>query len=152
MNNILVDPSTNRLTAILDFDFACITHPAHEFFLSLHDLGCNVGGLDDEDSTKRLLPEALYSGNFDTDGPEEGIDLWTYSKVFNASMSKRGTRRPSDFPGIRELHHLAAIERLICPFHLSVPFMIEQMSEQKLAEARIEAETFLVAQLEHFGY
>lgn len=152
MNNILVDPSTNQLTALLDFDFACITHPAHEFLLSLHDLGCNVGGLEDEDTTKGLLPQALYSGNFDGDGPDEGKDLWTYGKILNASMSERGTLRPSNFPGIRELHHLVAIERLICPFHISVPFMIEQMSEQELAEARSEAETSLVTQLKYFGY
>lgn len=44
MNNILIDPTTCKLTALIDFDFACIAHPAHEFLVSLQDLGGNVMG------------------------------------------------------------------------------------------------------------
>ncbi|KAJ6016128.1 Phosphotransferase enzyme family protein [Penicillium herquei] len=39
MNNMLIDPDTNQLTAVLDFDFSSIGPPAHLFFSSLQDLG-----------------------------------------------------------------------------------------------------------------
>ena len=73
MNNILIDPSTNKLTALLDFDFACIAHPAHEFLVSLQDLGGNVMGPYGEDPTEGKLSQALLSGDFSED---VSGDLW----------------------------------------------------------------------------
>ncbi|KAJ5761236.1 Phosphotransferase enzyme family protein [Penicillium odoratum] len=42
MNNMLVDPDTNQLTAVLDFDFSHIGPPAHLFFTVLQSLGTSA--------------------------------------------------------------------------------------------------------------
>ncbi|PYH37560.1 uncharacterized protein BO87DRAFT_423177 [Aspergillus neoniger CBS 115656] len=76
MNNILIDPTTCKLTALIDFDFACIAHPAHEFLVSLQDLGGNVMGPYGEDPTEGKLAQALLSGGFsDGDVPGTCMDF-----------------------------------------------------------------------------
>ncbi|CCD42880.1 hypothetical protein BofuT4_P071760.1 [Botrytis cinerea T4] len=42
--NLLYDPATYRVTALLDYDFANILHPAHEFFQSFGTSGVQFLG------------------------------------------------------------------------------------------------------------
>ncbi|KAJ5738249.1 hypothetical protein N7493_001404 [Penicillium malachiteum] len=67
MNNMLVNPDTNQLTVVLDFDFSSIGPPAHLFFSSLQDLGSN------SDQTGGKLTKALLTDNFEdfSDVPDE---------------------------------------------------------------------------------
>lgn len=43
-NNMLFDGGSNRITALLEYDFACISHPSQEFFRSMHDFGGHFPG------------------------------------------------------------------------------------------------------------
>ncbi|KAI0537175.1 hypothetical protein GGR58DRAFT_472888 [Xylaria digitata] len=43
-DNILYDPATGRITALLDYDFASILHPAYEFFRSFNSTGGRLSG------------------------------------------------------------------------------------------------------------
>ncbi|GKZ81713.1 hypothetical protein AnigIFM56816_006235 [Aspergillus niger] len=145
MNNILIDPSTCKLTALIDFDFACIAHPAHEFLVSLQDLGGNVMGPYGEDPTEGKLSEALLSGDFsDDDVPG---DLWWVGKTLNACLVKRGVLRPSDVDGMKVLREWRALELLVCPFHLAAGFIVKRMSEEAREGAKRGGQGELVAKM-----
>ncbi|KAL3261020.1 hypothetical protein ABHI18_004076 [Aspergillus niger] len=145
MNNILIDPSTCKLTALIDFDFACIAHPAHEFLVSLQDLGGNVMGPYGEDPTEGKLSQALLSGDFsDDDVPG---DLWWVGKTLNACLVKRGVLRPSDVDGMKVLREWRALELLVCPFHLAAEFIVKRMSEEAREGAKRGGEGWLVAKM-----
>ncbi|OJJ42009.1 hypothetical protein ASPZODRAFT_20876 [Penicilliopsis zonata CBS 506.65] len=145
MNNMLINPETSKLTALLDFDFASIAHPVHEFLVSLQDLGCNIMGPYGEDPTNGKLSQALLSGNFSADIPG---DLWWNGRTLNADLVKRGMQRPSDMVGIEVLFQWRALEQLICPFHLAAPFIIHRLTDEQREEARKKAESELIDQME----
>ncbi|KAJ6017280.1 hypothetical protein N7451_000659 [Penicillium sp. IBT 35674x] len=145
MNNMLVNPDTGKLTALLDFDFASIADPAHEFLVSLQDLGGNIMGPYGKDPTNGKLLQAIRSGDFSEDIPAE---VWWTGKTLNANLAKRGIQQPSSIPGIEMLLHFRALESLICPFGLAVPFIIENMSDEQRVDARQKAESELIAQIE----
>lgn len=145
MNNMLIDPNTGKLTAVLDFDFAFIADPAHEFLVSLHDLGGNMTGPYGQDSNNGKLSQAILSGDFSEDVPG---DLWWNGKTWNANLAKRGIQQPSSIPGIEMLLQFRALESLICPFRLAVPFLVQDMSDDQRAETREKAESKLTAQME----
>ncbi|CAK96996.1 phosphotransferase enzyme family protein [Aspergillus niger] len=145
MNNILIDPSTCKLTALIDFDFACIAHPAHEFLVSLQDLGGNVMGPYGEDPTEGKLSQALLSGDFsDDDVPG---DLWWVGKTLNACLVKRGVLRPSDVDGMKVLREWRALELLVCPFHLAAELIVKRMSEEAREGAKRGGQGELVAKM-----
>ncbi|PYH75226.1 phosphotransferase family protein [Aspergillus vadensis CBS 113365] len=145
MNNILIDPTTCKLTALIDFDFACIAHPAHEFLVSLQDLGGNVMGPYGEDPTEGKLAQALLSGDFSDDNvPGE---LWWIGKTFNACLAERGVARPSDIGGMGVLCRWRGLEQCVCPFHLAAEFIVGRMSEEAREGAREGAEGEVVERM-----
>ncbi|KAJ8097811.1 phosphotransferase [Lipomyces tetrasporus] len=153
MNNMLIDPNTNNLTALLDFDFSFIAPPAHEFFTSLQDLGGNTGGVHGPDPTEGRLSKALLTGNFDVeDIPEAGKGLWIKARNWDEAMARRRTVRPSEIQGIEVLDRLRKLEGLICPFRLVHPVFLKKQTNEEIAEARAKAEKMLVEELEHYGH
>ncbi|KAJ5654147.1 hypothetical protein N7490_001150 [Penicillium lividum] len=76
MSNMLVDPDTNQLTAVLDFDFSHIGPPAHLFFTSLQSLGTST------DPTGGKLTRALLTGIFEDvrDMSEKGKSIWMQAR------------------------------------------------------------------------
>ncbi|RAK90139.1 phosphotransferase enzyme family protein [Aspergillus costaricaensis CBS 115574] len=145
MNNILIDPTTCKLTALIDFDFACIAHPAHEFLVSLQDLGGNVMGPYGEDPTDGKLSQALLSGDFS--GENVPGELWWVGKTFSACLAERGVVRPSDISGMGVLCQWRGLEQCVCPFHLAAEFVVGRMSEGARAGAREGAEGEVVERI-----
>ncbi|KAK9426611.1 hypothetical protein SUNI508_00138 [Seiridium unicorne] len=103
MNNMLFDKDSKRLTALLDFDFASITHPVHEFFTG-------------------LWHQAILSSNFgevDNTLSSEYKAKWEVAKAWNSALATRGIIRPSSIQGIEKLEKLNDLEQALCPFQLS---------------------------------
>ena len=109
------------------------------------DLGGNITGPYGKDPTNGKLSQAILSGNFSEDIPG---DLWWNGKTLSSSLAKRGIQQPSSIPGIEMLLHFRALESLICPFHLAVPFRIQDMSDEQRTTARKVAESKLISQIE----
>ncbi|TGO24069.1 hypothetical protein BPAE_0113g00260 [Botrytis paeoniae] len=57
--NLLYDPTTCRITALLDYDFASILHPAYEFFLSFGSSGGQLLGWPGDKETEVLRTSKL---------------------------------------------------------------------------------------------
>jgi aminoglycoside phosphotransferase (APT) family kinase protein len=154
MNNMLVDPESNKITALLDFDFASVLHPSHEFFMSLWDVGGNPAGGHGQDLTGGRLAKAILKGSFDMDDdvPEEAAELWSTARVWDAALAARGAMRPSDISGMAGLDQLRRLETALCPFQLVHPMILKQMTAEQVQEQRAAAEKTLVACLDALGF
>ncbi|UNI22175.1 hypothetical protein JDV02_008088 [Purpureocillium takamizusanense] len=150
-NNMLFDKATNKITAILDFDWSFVSHPFDEFTSSLSDLGGKVT-LDDDDEVER----AILSGDFFAgiaEEPKEKKDKWQLAKTFSAAMQEARVTRPSDMlGGADKIRDLLLFQGMLCPFRLGNEFMLKQLDDAKKAELRDETEARLVKWLENHGF
>ncbi|KZL86233.1 phosphotransferase enzyme family protein [Colletotrichum incanum] len=154
-NNILYDPNTKKLTSILDFDWAFVSHPCQEFFTSLGDIGGNTGGGTgrDPDLSGGRLGKAMLTGDFDiTDLPEAAAGQLARDKAWDDALAERGGLRPSDIRGISALDRLRRLDALLCPFALEHPVMLRRKTPEEVTEMRKAAEKELVDCLAEFGY
>ncbi|KAI3395369.1 hypothetical protein diail_1425 [Diaporthe ilicicola] len=161
MNNMLYDPAAKRVSALLDFDWASVAHPAHEFFSGLHDLQggthpAGVGGAalqaavlaGDLDSTTTTTTTTTTNAN-DTVATEddEAASAWALARAWDAALLRAGGLRPSSIPGIATLEALRALEELIAPFALCSSVMVARTPAEKLQAAAAEAGAKLEALL-----
>ncbi|KAL2273264.1 hypothetical protein FJTKL_04835 [Diaporthe vaccinii] len=154
MNNMLYDPATRRVSALLDFDWAAVAHPAHEFFSGLHDL---QGSTHPDDAA---LQSAVLTGAFDTittaspaaepdeAGADEPNKTWALARSWDAALLRAGGLRPSSFASITTLESLRALEDLIAPFGLCNTVMIGRTPAEKLPAASADTEAKLDALLD----
>lgn len=153
MNNMLYDPAKRRVSALLDFDWAAVAHPAHEFFSGLRDLR---GSTHPDDAA---LQSVVLTGDFNKNtsaaaSPVERLDTdettksWALARSWDASLLRAGGLRPSTLAGITTLESLRALEDLIAPFALCNSVMIGRTPPDKLQAARADTETKLDALLD----
>lgn len=153
MNNMLYDPAKRRVSALLDFDWAAVAHPAHEFFSGLHDL---QGSTHPDDAA---LQSAVLTGDFNKHtsaaaSPAERLDTnettkaWALARSWDASLLRAGGLRPSNLAGITTLESLRALEDLIAPFALCNSVMVGRTPADKLQAARADTEAKLDALLD----
>lgn len=150
MNNMLYDPATRRVSALLDFDWAAVAHPAHEFFSGLHDL---QGSTHPDDTA---LQSAVLTGAFDTststsaaaETAGEPTKAWALARSWDAALLRAGGLRPSSLAGITTLESLRALEDLIAPFALCNTVMVGRAPAEKLQAARADTEAKLDALLD----
>ncbi|KAK7696691.1 hypothetical protein SLS64_014308 [Diaporthe eres] len=149
-NNMLLDKETNRITAILDFDFASVSHLFDEFTsMSLSDIGGNVG--DDDTGITR----AILSGDFTTPPAglhEESTKEWELSKTWNTVLKESTALAPSQIEGVDEICDLMRLQRLLCPYQLRGASALEGLDDEKIDELRSKAEANLLAWLGKHGF
>lgn len=147
---MLFDKTTNKVTAVLDFDFASVSHPFEEFIsMSLNDIGGNVG---DEDTD---VTRAILSGDFATppaDQDEQPAKVWELSKTWNAVLKESTALAPSQIHGVQEIRDLMRLQRLFCPYQLSSTSALEKLNDEERAQLRAKAEADLLACLERHGF
>ncbi|KAK3322986.1 aminoglycoside phosphotransferase, partial [Apodospora peruviana] len=115
MNNILFDPDTDKITGVVDFDFASVGHPCQEFFSSLREVGGNVSSEETTEGT-----------------------LW------EDALAARGILRPATIQGMGSLKLIGRLEELLCPFRLAHPIFIARQTAGQIMEGRAKAEEELV--------
>lgn len=103
LQNDLFDPTSNRLTAILDFDFTHIATPANEYFYSFPSIhGLLIGPLEGEEY--EALRQAQLNGFITpafipTEGKESEIN-WEVAKMWYEEIEKEGVLYPANLDGI----------------------------------------------------
>lgn len=158
MNNMLYDPATGRVSALLDFDWAAVAHPAHEFFSGLHDLQGSThpndaalqsavltGAFNINTSTRTNTSTAATTGESNDSEPTKA---WALARSWDAALLNAGGLRPSSLAGITTLESLRALEDLIAPFALCNTVMVGRASAEKLEAARADTEAKLDALLD----
>jgi hypothetical protein len=145
--NLLFDKQSNKVTAILDFDFAFVGTAADEYLRSLHGSGGNLPGpCGDGDPELRA---AVLSGFAGHDGPS--TDEWTMAKQWDQALKKYGAQRPCEIEGLDVLSKLQWFISQINPFRLTVTRLRDKLSEEEKEENREKAEARIVLGLEGFG-
>ncbi|UNI15537.1 hypothetical protein JDV02_002063 [Purpureocillium takamizusanense] len=152
LNNMLFDTETNRISAILDFDWAGVGHPCEEFFTSLVDLMGTTRPIYSEG-----LQNAILSGHFHDNlaadsASEEEREAWELAKAWDAALLKHGAIRPSDIKGMVTLEKLRSLTDLLAPFELANKAMLKRRSAVDIAALRARTEEAIVKGLGQFNF
>ncbi|KAH7379847.1 kinase-like domain-containing protein [Cadophora sp. MPI-SDFR-AT-0126] len=153
-DNLLYDPKTGRITALLDCDFACIQHPAHEFFCSFATWDGQLGGWS-PDPEAASLRHARLTGRFPSPLPaRHGSDIdWEIAEAWEIELQKLGAKRPSLFQGIDRVAEIEALLGLLLPWRLTNEDALRRNpDEEKRKGLRQDGERQLQEILEHLGF
>ncbi|KAI1747935.1 hypothetical protein F4782DRAFT_390828 [Xylaria castorea] len=153
--NLLFDPSTQRITGLIDYDFACVLHPSYEFLRSLGDAGGQFRGWSsDEASEEELLRKAKLYG-FPSPLPvttEGGKVNWEVAKAWEDEMEKLNVKRPATIEDIDKAADVDTILRTILPWRVSNSDILRMQSEKVIMKCKEENEVQLVQLLERLGF
>jgi hypothetical protein len=137
LNNLLYDNEAKRITGLLDFDWAAISHPCDEFLSGLWDIG---GGIHERVGK---LQANVLAGDFSSqpdDLSEEDVRKWEIAKHWDAALTERRAIRPSSIAGPERIQALRDLEDLLAPFALTNTFMLSRKSDEAKASAKKETE------------
>lgn len=153
-NNLLYDASTKRVTALIDYDFACILHPSYEFLRSFSGAGGQFQGWSDiESSEQTALRDAKLHG-FPSPLPENAEDgvRWDMAKAWEDELEKLNVKRPRTIRGIEKVADVDAVLRSILPWRVTNSDILRLQSEEVIVKCRNENEVQLIRLLDHLGY
>ncbi|KAF9895098.1 hypothetical protein FE257_004727 [Aspergillus nanangensis] len=158
----LYDPTTLRLTAILDYGMSHIAIPAVEYLYSFGGISGMLGAPFDPE-TDRLRQEIL--AGFPSAVPESkpmrqgpamfgsGRDIqWGLAKAWDEELARVGALRPSTISQADALARVHWFIQDLAPWHLFDADVLAIRTTEQLQEARAEAETALGMYLESWGY
>ncbi|KAI1078276.1 phosphotransferase enzyme family-domain-containing protein [Whalleya microplaca] len=153
-NNLLFDASTHRITALIDYDFACIMHPSYEFLRSFDGAGGQFRGWSgDEAGEQAALRKAKLHG-FPSPLPqsiEDGVN-WEIAKAWEDELEKQDVKRPATIEGIDKVADVDSILRTILPWRVSNSDILRMQSEKVIMECKEDNEKQLVQLLERLGF
>ncbi|KYK56499.1 hypothetical protein DCS_03499 [Drechmeria coniospora] len=137
MNNMLFDNTTKRITALLDFDWACVSHPCDEYLSGLWDIG---GGIHDE---VQKFQSSIITGDYSSppsDLSDEELEEWKVSRAWNSAISKARATRPSTIAGVKGIQALQELGNLLCPFSLGNEVMLKRMPDEEKSKKKEDTE------------
>lgn len=151
---MLYDAASNRITALLDYDFGCISHPSYEFFCSFNGVGGQLRGWSgDEDTETIALRDAKLHG-FPSSLPpssEGGVD-WDLVKAWEDELEKVQVLRPKTIQGIEHVADVDAILSAITPFRITNRDVMRMQSEEMKVNIRGDSEKILIKILDRLGF
>ncbi|KAI9760940.1 MAG: hypothetical protein M4579_001316 [Chaenotheca gracillima] len=151
-NNLLFDKETQRITAILDFDWAQVSGVAEEFFRSLSDVHGRLPGPYSVEAEQLALRQALLEG-FPTPLPAQASDVnWRAAEAWDNELEHSGAQRPRTIKGIAALSKLYWLSGQICPFLLFNETIANDRSKEQHDKDKEDAEALLIQFLEDHGY
>ncbi|KAF1842601.1 uncharacterized protein K460DRAFT_359182 [Cucurbitaria berberidis CBS 394.84] len=153
-NNLLYDAATQRITALIDYDFACILHPSYEFLRSFSGAGGQFQGWSDiESSEQTALRDAKLHG-FPSPLPENTKDgvKWDVAKAWEDELESMGIQRPKTMKGIEKVADVDAVLRSILPWRVTNSDVLRLQSEAVILKCRDENEAQLIKLLDHIGF
>ncbi|KLU87122.1 hypothetical protein MAPG_06127 [Magnaporthiopsis poae ATCC 64411] len=154
-NNILVDPSSARITALLDYDFSSIQHPCYDFLRSIDpDWGQMpewIKDQPDEDGSVALR-RAKLNGTFPSPLPAntEAIQ-WDLAAAWEHELEKLDAKRPSTIVGMENIANVDSLLSAVLPFQLSNPDFLHGKEQAEVDQMRRYFGRKLVALMEHMG-
>jgi hypothetical protein len=139
LENILFDPETLRITALLDYDFTHIASPCDEFFYSFIDFHGIVPG-PFEDAEMQQLRAAQLSGFQDASyllQADAGEVDWATAKSWQAALEKQCVQSPADLGAIEEISAVYWFLLDVCPPYFLLPrWLARRTVEQRMASKR----------------
>ncbi|KAI0550663.1 hypothetical protein F4679DRAFT_594575 [Xylaria curta] len=153
-NNLLFDPSTHRITALLDYDFACIMHRSYEFLRSFDGAGGQFRGWSgDEASEQAALRNAKLNGFPSPLPPSTGDGInWEVAKAWEDELERLNVKRPRTIEGIDKVADVDTVLRTILPWRVSNSDILRMQSEKVILKCKEENEQQLIQLLERLGF
>ncbi|KAJ5593541.1 hypothetical protein N7537_010445 [Penicillium hordei] len=155
-SNLLFDASSGRITALIDYELSCITHPSYEFFRSFDGFGGRIRGCSVIEGRKEMsLDEAMLHGFPDPlpdckDGDE--FEEWELAKAWEDELERTGCKRPIMMPGIDKVANVYALLRSILPWRVTNADIVARQSDEVIRECQSENEVVVIQILEHSGF
>lgn len=134
MNNILYDVKEGRITGLLDFDFARISHPVEEYQMGLYDIGHSM--LDH--------PKGIWSSIATNDFSqqpsglsENDTTLWNLARQWNTIAREKAVFVPGDVDEIGRFKTLNMLSDALgaCEGGNSTQELLNDETTQKRREA-----------------
>lgn len=151
---MLYDASTQCITALIDYDFACILHPSYEFLRSFSGAGGQFQGWSDiESSEESALRDAKLNG-FPSTLPENTKDgvKWDVAKIWEDELERLDVQRPRTIKGIEKVADVDTVLRSILPWRVTNSDVLRMQSEAVILKCRDENEAQLIKLLDHLGF
>ncbi|KAF2278697.1 uncharacterized protein EI97DRAFT_465117 [Westerdykella ornata] len=153
-NNLLYDSSAQRITALIDYDFACILHPSYEFLRSFSGAEGQFQGWSDIESREETALRDAKLHRFPSPLPETRKDgvSWAMAKAWEDELEKLDVKRLRTMKGIDKVADVDAVLRSILPWRVTNSDILRLQSEEVILKCRDENEARLVKLLDHLGY
>ncbi|KAK4107639.1 hypothetical protein N656DRAFT_840325 [Canariomyces notabilis] len=162
--NLLYDPPTGRITALLDYDFASIQHPGYEFLRSFNTNGGSFlgwsGGTSPEEQEAEALRNAKLTSRFPSplpapvvsDNGAPAVD-WELAQAWEVELQKLDVKRPSTIQGIDKLADVDELLGSLLPFILTNEDFLKMNTDPDQRKGmKAMSERKLVGLLEHLGF
>ncbi|KAK9427749.1 kinase-like domain-containing protein [Lipomyces doorenjongii] len=156
LQNILIDPTTLHLTALLDFDFSHIASPADEFFYSFSLVHGILTGPFEEAEMELLRAAQLHGfakiGELPSSasGDDSPVD-WEVAKIWDEELTSAGVKKPSNITGIEELAELYWFCIDVCPPFFEMPRWLARRTPEQQKKAKNGAKACLVKYLNRWN-
>ncbi|KAF2787366.1 hypothetical protein K505DRAFT_343006 [Melanomma pulvis-pyrius CBS 109.77] len=153
-DNLLFDSTSGHITALLDYDFAWVSHPSYEFLRSFDGAGGQFRGWsDDEDSEQTALRKAKLHGFPSplSQATKDGVK-WDVVKAWEDELEKMEVKCPRTIEGIDKVADVDSILRTILPWRVSNSDILRLQSERVIMKCREESEIHLVKTLDRLGF
>ncbi|KAF1993926.1 hypothetical protein P154DRAFT_47525 [Amniculicola lignicola CBS 123094] len=153
-NNLLYDASTERITALIDYDFACILHPSYEILRSFSGAGGQFQGWSDIESSEQTALRDAKLHSFPSPLPENTKDgvKWDVAKAWEDELEKLNVKRPRTMKGIEKVADVDAVLRSILPWRVTNSDILRLQTGEVILKCRHENEAQLTKLLDHLGF
>ncbi|KAF4834451.1 hypothetical protein CGCTS75_v003200 [Colletotrichum tropicale] len=152
-NNILFDEVTNKLTALLDYDFGHIGSQADEYFYSFHSIhGLMIPPFTGNPEEEHLW-SCLLNGfiKVDVQRKSDSID-WMTAIMRDEEFTKAGVERPADIGGIDDLSAVYWFIQNISPPMFFLERWRAKATPERSEMIKREARNNLEKNLDLWGY
>ncbi|OOQ89873.1 phosphotransferase enzyme family protein [Penicillium brasilianum] len=144
--NLLFDRTSNRLTAVLDFDFAHIGAPISEYLFSFWDLGGLLPGSSDPDPLRNYILKGFPF-------LEEGVeDKWKLARAWDNALSHVGAKKPLTIEKAGDIADIWWFSQDLCEAYWFIDGFLEKRTPEKLEELKAESASNLEGYLTQWGF
>ncbi|KAI1128594.1 kinase-like domain-containing protein [Nemania abortiva] len=162
-DNLLYDPTSGRITALLDYDFASILHPGYEFFRSFNSTGGRLSGWLGETTSREKEAVALRNAKLTGEFPQplpvpvasdngRGVN-WELAQAWDDELQKLDVKRPSSIEGIGNIANVDEVLGCLSPWTLAnEDYLRLNPEEDHRLELRRRSEKNLVGLLDYMGF
>ena len=149
---MLFDQTSNRVTALLDFDFSHIATAADEYFYSLRTFGALLAG-PFEEGEEGQLRRCLLEGFGAIMPAEKGKEVnFEIAQMMDKEFLRAGVLRPADIHGAGELAALKWFLEDVSPPYFFMERWVASREPGELDEIQAGIERNLGKYLERWGF
>ncbi|KAI1176681.1 hypothetical protein F4777DRAFT_247034 [Nemania sp. FL0916] len=152
--NLLVDPFSENLTAILDFELSHVASPAEEYFYSLTNLGSMLAGPFDDNPDEVHLRKCLLEGfdKIDPSSDASGKINWMTARATDQEFTRAGILKPAQIKGCGELASLKWFLESLSPPYFHMPRWVNGHKQEHIDREKQVIRSNIEKYLQHWGY